>query len=419
MSQAHVPQEIESYILPNGLTLVAERMDWVESAAFTLLLPAGCGYDPPERAGLANLVCEMVQRGAGDKDSRAYVEALDRLGVDRSASVSQSHTSFAAAMLAENLQPTLAMYADLLRCPHLPEDQLDDSKQVCYQEIQAFEDDLAQRTMQRLRHQSYGEPWGRSPHGERETVAAVSLDDVHTFVTNSYLPERVILSVAGNFRWSELRNYVTEIFGDWPTRARSPLAESPPSGGYWHIEHESSQTHIGVSYPSVPYRHPDYFQARGAVGVLSDGMSSRLFTEVRERRGLCYTVFASYHSLPERGRVMCYAGTSTDRAQETLDVMVAELRKIAEGIDPDELRRLQARVKSALIMQQESSTARSGAMAGDWYHLGRVRTMDEIRRTINGLSCDSINRYLAEHPPDDFVVVTLGAEPLEVKLAVS
>ena len=116
---------------------------------------------------------------------------------------------------------------------------------------------------------------------------------------------------------------------------------------------------------------------------------------------------------------MCYAGTSTDRAQETLDVMVAELRKIAEGIDPDELRRLQARVKSALIMQQESSTARSGAMAGDWYHLGRVRTMDEIRRTINGLSCDSINRYLAEHPPDDFVVVTLGAEPLEVKLAVS
>ena len=106
----------------------------------------------------------------------------------------------------------------------------------------------------------------------------------------------------------------------------------------------------------MPYRHPDYFQAWGAVGVLSGGMSARLFTEVRERRGLCYSVYASYHTLRDRGGVFCYAGTSAERRQETLDVTLGELVRLAQGIEEHELDRLKARIKSALIMQQESSS---------------------------------------------------------------
>ena len=126
-----------------------------------------------------------------------------------------------------------------------------------------------------------------------------------------------------------------------------------------HLHHESNQTQIGIAYDSVPYRHPDYFRAFGTVGVLSGGMSARLFTEVREKRGLCYTVFASHHTQRDRACVLCYAGTSADRAQETLDVTVAELNRLAKGILPDELARLKARVKSGLIMQGESSSARA------------------------------------------------------------
>jgi predicted Zn-dependent peptidase len=176
---------------------------------------------------------------------------------------------------------------------------------------------------------------------------------------------------------------------------------------------------VAVAYPSVPYPHPDYFQARGAVGVLSDGMSSRLFTEVRENRGLCYTVQASCHSLRDRGSVICYAGTTTERAQETLDVLIGELVKLTDGVRADELDRLKARIKSALIMQQESSTSRSGAIAADWYFLERIRTLDEIGAILDDLTCESINRYLAEHPPTDFTVVTLGERELEMPSAVS
>jgi predicted Zn-dependent peptidase len=117
--------------------------------------------------------------------------------------------------------------------------------------------------------------------------------------------------------------------------------------------------------------------------------------------------------------VFCYAGTSTERAQETLNVIIAELRKLAQGVHDDELARLKAQIKSSLIMQQESSRSRSAAMAGDWYHLGRVRTLDELGGIIDALSCESINAYLAEHPPAQFTVVTLGASPLELPDGVS
>jgi predicted Zn-dependent peptidase len=155
------------------------------------------------------------------------------------------------------------------------------------------------------------------------------------------------------------------------------------------------------------------------VGVLSGGMSSRLFTEVREKRGLCYTVYATHHTLRDRASVLCYAGTSSDRAQETLDVMLAELIRLAEGVEPEELNRLKARIKSALIMQQESSSARSSSIARDWFHLGRVRTLAEVGALVDGLTCQSINAYLAQHPPGDFTIVTLGPAPLEVSLGVS
>ena len=186
-----------------------------------------------------------------------------------------------------------------------------------------------------------------------------------------------------------------------------------------HLPHDSAQTQIAVSYDSVPYSHPDYYEARGAVGVLSDGMSSRLFTEVRENRGLAYSVFASCHSLRDRGAVMCYAGTSTELAQQTLDVLLYELRRLREGIQPEELRRLKARIKSNLIMQQESSSSRAGSIAGDWFHLQSVRTLQEIGRKVDALSCDSINAYLAGNAPQGFTVVTLGAQPLEIPNGVS
>ncbi|TWT29302.1 M16 family metallopeptidase [Blastopirellula retiformator] len=411
--------KIHHETLANGMTLVVEQMPWLESAAFALLTPAGSASDKMSELGVSNLLCDWVQRGCGNRDSRRFIEDLDNLGVSRGAGVSTSHTSFGGAVLAENLTRTLAIYSDLVQEPHLPEDEFDESQAVCLQELRALEDDLYQQSMLQLRKQMYHDPWGRASYGDVKSVTGLTAATAKSHFETHYRPNGTILAIAGNVDWQATRDDVVRLFGEWKEAKEPLIVETPPEGIYRHIPFESSQTHIGVGFQSIPYSHADYFLARAAVGVLSDGMSSRLFTEVRENRGLCYTVFATMHTLLDRGSVLCYSGTSTERAQETLDVLVGELVRIREGIEESELTRLKARIKSSLVMQQESSSSRASSLASDWRHLGRIRTVDELTSILDGLSCDAINRYLQDNPPHDFRFTTVGAEKLEIPVAVS
>ncbi|MEX2113875.1 MAG: pitrilysin family protein [Pirellulales bacterium] len=410
---------IHSHVYANGLVLVAEPMNSLESAAFTFLVPAGCAYEPAGLFGLGTLTCELGLRGCGSRDSRQFVRDLENLGVERGESVSINQTSYSGATLSKNLFPALEIFADVLRRPHFPEDQLEAARLMVLQELRGIEDEPGQKVMLELRHHHYPDPWGRSSYGTVESVESLELAHVREHFANHYHPNGTILGVAGNVDWLRLKDHVGQLFGDW----QSHDAPEPTTGTSLprlaHVSHESNQTQIGIAYESPPYRHEDYFQAWGAVGVLSGGMSSRLFTEVREKRGLCYSVYATTHTLRDRGAVLCYAGTSAERAQETLDVTIGELIRVAQGIEAGELARLKARIKSSLIMQQESSSARSGSIARDWYHLGRVRTLDEVGALVDGLTCESINNYLAAHPPGNFTVVTLGSSPLEVPVGVS
>ena len=410
--------EILSYKLRNGMVLVGEPTSSFESAAFTFLLPAGCSHDPLQRFGLAALTGEMMLRGAGPRDSRTWVSDLENLGVERGESVGVAQATFSGATLRDNLAAALVLFADMLRRPRLPADQLDAGRNTCLQELRSIDDEPSHKLMIELRRRRYPDPWGRSSQGEDAALRAATIDDVRRFHERHYRPAGTILAVAGNFDWRRLCDHVEQLFGDWqPGDAADPIGTngSPPGR---HIPFQSNQSHVGIAYPTIPYKHPDYFQAWAAVGVLSSGSSSRLFTEVRERRGLCYTVHASLHTQRDRASVLCYAGTTAERAQETLDVTVRELLRLGEGIQQSELDRLKARIKSSLIMQQESTSARSGALARDWYHLNRARTLDEVGALVDQLSAESINAFLSENPPRDLLVVTLGPQPLEVPVGI-
>ncbi|QDS99385.1 M16 family metallopeptidase [Adhaeretor mobilis] len=402
------------HTLSNGLVLLAEPINSVQSAAFTMLVPAGYSTDPIERRGLSELLCDMVLRGAGPRDGRELVNDLEVLGVERSENVGVSQSSFSGATLATSLNEALAIYADIVRRPHLPEDQLEQGKQVCLQEIRGVEDDPGQLLMNELRKRTYPDPWGRASYGTKEDVLAATHEDVRQHWQRSYRPNNAILAVAGNVDWDRLVDQVEDLFGDWQTVDIEPHLEKALKETTPHIHYDSNQCHIGIAYPSVPYRDPDYLRAWAAVGALSSGMSSRLFTEVREKRGLCYTVSASLQTQLDRARVLCYAGTTAERAQETLDVTYAELLRLGQGIHQGELDRLQARIKSGLIMQQESTSARSGSIARDWFHLGRIRSMEELGQLVDELTADSINEYLTTNPPSDFTFATLGPKELTI-----
>jgi len=403
----------------NGMVLVGEPTQAVQSAALTLMVPSGYSTDPPDRLGLSSLLCDMILRGAGSRDSRALINDLEILGVERGESVGASQTSFSAATVASNLDEALTIYADIVRMPHLPADQLDAGKLVCLQELRGVEDEPSQKLMVALRERAYPSPWGRSSNGTEQGINSSGPADVRAHWSQGYRPNGTILGVSGRFDWHRLVERVDGLFSDWRTAEFSPPVELASSSGDPHTSYDANQCHLGIAFPSVPYRDPEYLRAWAAVGVLSGGMSSRLFTEVREKRGLCYTVSASLQTQRDRARVLCYAGTSAERAQETLDVTFAEVVRLRDGVETNELNRLKARIKSGLIMQQESTSARSAAIARDWYHLGRVRPLEEVGGLVDDLTADAINTHLVAHPPRDFTFATLGPQPLELPREVS
>jgi predicted Zn-dependent peptidase len=403
----------------NGLTLLAQPMPWLQSAAFSFSVPSGCQYDPTDKRGVANFACEMVQRGCGSLNSRQFVEALEQLGLNYGSSAGIYNTNFGGALPAVNLHDAFGIFADMLRRPTMPVEQLEDGRMVCYQEIQAIEDDLAQQAMLELRRRHYGDPLGRHCEGTMDSVKSISMGDIQSFYETYYRPNGLTIAVAGNLDWEQLKNEIGELFGDWNKKDVSPPTLSEPQHGNHHIEFDSNQTHIALAWPGLIVSDPDYYVGRCAIGILSDGMSSRLFREVRERRGLCYTVFASCHSLLDRASVVGYCGTSSERAQESLDVMIAEINRLDEGVTEAELSKLKVQMRSGLIMSQESSRSRASSMAGDHFHLGRVRTVEELNEVINGMTVNRINDYLANLGPKQFDLVTLGKQPLKLNDAVS
>ncbi len=412
-------QEIQTHSISNGLTLIIEPMADVQSAAFSLLVPAGSNYDPPGQAGAAAVLSDWIMRGAGSRDSRQLSNELDNLGLQRNEGVGNSHISFTGATLADSLPQALRIYADIVQTPHLPVEQFEAAQTGVEQSLRAIEDEPRQKVMVELRRRCYESPWGIPSEGTLEGVQSLTPGVVKSHFERCAGPRDAILGIAGKVDVPAMKGLAEDLFGQWRAKPAPKFETGPRGPARDHIKHESTQTQIGIAYDSVPYSDPGYYAAWAAVSVLSGGMSSRLFTEVREKRGLCYSVFASLNSLRDQGRVLCYAGTTAERAQETLDVTLAELVRLGQGITEDELDRCKARAKSSLIMQQESSSARASSIARDWYHLGRIETLDEVRDKIEGLTVQMLLDHIAEHPAKDFTILTLGPEALEVNLGVS
>lgn len=405
-------QTIVTRELDNGLVIIIEPMESVRSAAFSFLVPAGSVYDPPGKNALASVLCEMLPRGAGSRDSRAFSDALDDLGVQRDESVGAGHLSLAGAMVAGTLEPTLRLYRDLLRKPLLDEEEFDPARMSVAQTIRGNEDEPRQKVMQELRGRCFDVPWGLPTDGTMTGLEHLAYKDVLAQFRACVRPNGTILGIAGAVDPDVVIGWIEELFGDWPAATGSEFQTGPRGARRDHIQHDSTQTQIGIGYDAVPYNHPDYYAAWAAVGVLSGGMSARLFTEVREKRGLCYAVTASLTSLKHSGQVLCYAGTTNERAQETLDVTLQELRRLGDGIEENELDRCKAGAKSALIMQQESTRARAGSLCRDWYHLGRVRGLEEVRHEIDALTTTRVLEYIHKHPAHDETILTLGPRAL-------
>jgi predicted Zn-dependent peptidase len=399
--------------LSNGLWLVAEPHDSAQSLSMSFVTPAGVAAEPQGMQGASALLDEMMARGAGGLNARAHCDALDQLGVQRGTSVQTRHVRLGATMIADKIDRALPLLLNMVTSPSLDAAALEPSRDLALQAIKSLEDEPQQKVMLDLRNRFYPPPLGRSPYGSEQNIAEITADDLRGFWRASCVPGGSVIGFAGKFDWPALHGMVEKHLSGWSGSIKEVEPDGEPQLGYQHTQADTSQVHIAMAYDAVPDTDDNSILQRAAVATLSGGMSGRLFTEVREKRGLCYSVYASYAADRHRGAVFSYAGTTTPRAQETLDVLTSELHRLAEGINESEFQRAIVGMKSRLVMQGESTGARAAAITTDQIVRGRPRSLSEMADRVDAITFEALNSYLREHPPGKMTLATIGPEPLK------
>ena len=405
-------EQINKHVLSNGMVILAEPMDYVESVSFNFLLPCGSAYIPKGSTGAGNVICDWIFRGAGDYDSRQMTTEMDNLGIHRSASQSTNHLVLNGALESSNLHQAIDLFAQMILKPHLDAEQFELSRQLALHELSGLDDDPRQKVMIMLSEQFYPDPYGRSSLGTEADLQSLTAAKTAELLKRTFDFSNAIFSIAGKFDFQKVCKQLEALF-DVPQTSAAVIEPVGQSGQrYTHIKTEGAQVHIGLMTKVPPITQGLHYQTRAAVSILSGGMSSRLFTEVREKRGLCYAVGAKYTTLRDYAGINCYAGTTPDKAQETIDVIMREFNNLSKDISKEEMHRAKVGLKSSLIMQTESTLSRAGGIAGDYFLLGRVRKIDEIRDAIEALTIDSVCEFLNTHKFEDYTVVTLGPKQI-------
>ncbi|MEM7229824.1 MAG: pitrilysin family protein [Planctomycetota bacterium] len=402
-----------------GMPVLIERVPSVSSVAMRWLLPIGAATDGAHEDGFASMLCEYLFRGSGDLDSRSHSDALDRLGVQRHASVGTHHMHLSATMVGSRVAEALPLLVDVVRRPRFEPDDLEPIRSLCLQTLQGLDDDPRHLVMLKVRENHLAAPFNRAGYGEADVLSSAT----HEAIVQSYArrtdPSKSILSLAGDVDPERTIDQLESLLSGWSGTTTEPAATDEPRRGSHHVMQDSAQVHIGMSYDAPSAVDQDTMLERLGVHVLGQSSSGRLFTEVRQKRSLCYSVGASYRAGRDTGRISFYAGTTPERAQETLDVSLREIHRMQEGVSADEFHRAVIGMKSSLVMAGESTTARSAALSGDWFRLGRTRTLADIAAEVDAITHDDLNAYLARRVPEAFTIVALGPAPLAVPEAVA
>jgi predicted Zn-dependent peptidase len=387
--------------LPNGLTLLGERIEGVRSAAVGFFVGAGSAHDPESRVGLAHFTEAMLLEGTHGRTSREIVETLDSLGVRYGTNADSETIGLSGQMVGTHLAPALEVFADVLRNPAFPEQELEQTRSSILQELRHEEDEPMVQVRNVLRRVYYkGHPYAKRPSGEPQGIRDLTRAELEKHHARYFTPANAICAVSGDFAWDEFRALAERSLGSWEGDATAPEIAPPSPEPQLHVEHrESQQEHIAAAAPSVPYGHEDYYAAVLAAEILGGGMSSRLFEEVREKRGLVYAVGAAYTPGRHQGSWRAYAGTTPERASQTYSVLLHEMRKLdAEGVTEEEFERFQTSVRSSVLMSGESTSARLRSLLTSWWYEGRLKPLAYTRERIDAVTPDQVNATLKAWP---------------------
>ncbi len=388
---------VDLHRLPNGLRIVTEHMPGLESAALGVWVMAGGRHERLDQNGIAHFLEHMAFKGTARRSALDIAEVLEDVGGYINAYTSREMTAYYARVLKDDVMLALDVIADILMNPVFDPSEIETERGVILQEIgQALDtpDDIVFDWLQEVSYPA--QPMGRTILGEADRVASFTREDLFAFVRERYGPDRIILAAAGAVDHDAIVREAERLFGHLPP---SPTGTAEPARfacGERRIEKELEQAHLTLALEGPGYRDPDIYTAQVFATALGGGMSSRLFQELREKRGLCYTIFAQASAYADTGTTTIYAGTGGDDVGDLARLTMDEVRRAAEGMGDAEIARARAQMKAGLLMGLESPSNRAERLARLVSIWDRVPPVSETIERIDAVSAADLRRYGAD-----------------------
>ncbi len=380
-------------VLPSGLTVATDAMPEFETAAIGVWVDAGARHEQPEVNGIAHMLEHMAFKGTERRTARDIAEEIEAVGGHLNAHTSREHTAYYARVLKEDVALAVDILGDILQHPAFDEAELKREQEVVVQEINQAHDTPDDIIFDHLQEVAFpDQPLGRPILGTVKLVTGFDRRTLANYMAEHYQARRMVLSASGRVEHEALVELAEATFGE--LRPDSSTAKEPARyvGGDFRQKRELEQVHLALGFDGVAFDHPDYFAAQVLSVVLGGGMSSRLFQEVREKRGLAYSVFSFAASYLDSGLFGIYAATSDTLVPELLPVICDQVGEVAAAASEEECARARAQLKAGLMMSLESSAARCEQLGRQLQIYGRPIPSAEIIARIDEVDAAAVRR---------------------------
>ena len=408
-------KEVRQTRLPSGLTVVTDPMETVETLSIGVWVDAGTRDEPAEINGVSHLLEHMAFKGTERRTARDIAEEMDAVGGHLNAYTARDHTAYYAKVLKEDSELALDIVADILQHSTMDEAELAREQTVVVQEIcQAIDtpDDIIFDHFQAVAFPD--QPLGRPVLGTEALVRAMTRDTVLGYMRDHYSAPNMVLAAAGRIDHDRLVEMADRAFAALPAPQAAGARGARYVGGDFREDRDIEQVNLVVGFDGVSYADPDYYAASVLSTLLGGGMSSRLFQEVREKRGLVYSIYSFSTSYTEGGLFGIYAGTGEDEIEELVPVMCDEIVGVTRGVDRVEVDRARAQLKASILMSLESTSSRCELLARQMVIYGRPMPVAEVVAKVEAITADDVVRVarrLFATPPTVAVLGPLAKAP--------
>jgi len=382
--------------LPSGLTVVTERMDRVETVSLGAYVAAGTRHETADENGASHFLEHMAFKGTERRTAAQIAEEIEAVGGHINAYTAREQTAYYVKVLKEDMALGADLIGDILTHSTFDPDELERERGVILQEIGQANDTPDDIVFDHFQETAYpGQPMGRPVLGTEQRIRTMKRDSLMGYMKRHYTAANTVVAAAGNLEHEHFVELAARHFADLPLHAAPPALPGLYGGGEFREDRGLDQVHIVLGFPSVAYADPDFYPTMLLSTLVGGGMSSRLFQEVREKRGLVYSIYSFTAPSMDGGLFGIYAGTGESEAAELIPVTVDELQKVQGEVSMAELARARAQVKAGLLMSLESTGSRCEQLARQIQVFGRVIPTAETVQKIEAVSVADVQRAAA------------------------